>query len=120
MAAAARTSGTRSPLASTLYRGSTVSAISRAEAIARALASFALRVCERSAEYTARCAAFFVAAERTAVTDFAVRVRLAAASVGAAAILTRQRSARGPIQKYFFLLTWADPGLWLEEVRKIV
>jgi hypothetical protein len=50
MAAAARTSGTRSPLASTLYRGSAVSAISRAMATARALASFALRVCARAAE----------------------------------------------------------------------
>jgi hypothetical protein len=51
MAAAARTSGTRSPLASTLNRGSAVSAISRAIATARARASLALRVRERAAEY---------------------------------------------------------------------
>ncbi len=38
IAAAARRSGTRSPLASTLYRGVTVSAISRAVATARATA----------------------------------------------------------------------------------
>src|SRR5262245_16337138 len=43
MAAAARTSGTRSPLASTLYRGTTVLVISRVVAMERWRAAVALR-----------------------------------------------------------------------------
>src|SRR5258706_7084913 len=54
MAAAALTSGTRSPPASTLYRGRMVLAISRAVATARPRASVALRVAARSAEYAGR------------------------------------------------------------------
>ena len=51
-AAAARTSGTRSPLASTLYRGNVVSAISLAKA--RARASLARCASERCEEYSGR------------------------------------------------------------------
>src|SRR5438045_3621651 len=76
MAAAARTSGTRSPLASTLYRGSTVSAISRAVATARADASFDRRTIARCAEYavvfsTAGRASAGFATLRFATTGFA-------------------------------------------------
>src|SRR5262245_44061890 len=121
IAAAARTSGTRSPLASTFIRGSTVSAISRAVAMARARASFALRVCDRSAEY-ARAGAFG-AGRRVVTADFVedfARGFAVAASTGARPILTRLASARGPIQKVGFLFTWTDPGLWLEEVGPTV
>src|SRR5919106_761756 len=97
MAAAARRSGTRSPLASTLKRGST-SAYSRAVAIARARASFARRVRERAAEYTGRGVA-----ARTAALFFARA--LVAASLGDMPILTRLKSTRGPTQKTVFPFT---------------
>src|ERR1700674_5407195 len=102
MAAAARMSGTRSPLASTLYRGRTVSAISRAIATARALASFARRVRERSAEYKTRFAA--VGEATVDVVPF-LTDPLTAASAGVTPVLMRPRSARGPIQRYGFLFT---------------
>src|SRR2546423_9955224 len=113
MAAAARMSGTRSPLASTFRRGSVVSAISRAIATARARASFALRDCDRAAEYTGCCAAR-AAAACVAATDreaFARALLAGAAVVGVTPILTRPRSAREPIQKIGFLFTSADPDL---------
>src|SRR5580704_3114706 len=102
MAAAARTSGTKSPLASTLYRGRTVLAISRAIATARALASFARRVRERSAEYKARFAVL-----REATVD--VVDGLTAAFAGITPVLMRPRSARGPTQKYGLLITGDNP-----------
>src|SRR4051812_47536043 len=94
IAAAARTSGTRSPAASTLYRGRAGSAISRAIATARADASFCFRVWARAAEYAA---VFFFAV-------FAV-----AASAGPMPILTRLKSARGPTQKAALLITRGTP-----------
>src|SRR5262245_19786165 len=95
IAAAARRSGTRSPFASTLYRGSTVAAISRAVATARACASLVLRVCDRAAEY----AVGFFADERFA------EVSRVCASAGTDAKLIRQQSARGPAQNFRVLLT---------------
>src|SRR6266540_2593008 len=100
IAAAARTSGTISPLASTLYRGRTVSAISRAIATARARASVAFRLSDRSAEYSVRLRAVVCGAAATRAGR-AVAGRLAlllvAASAGPTLILKRLRSARGPI-----------------------
>src|SRR6476660_7659047 len=101
MAAAARTSGTISPLASTLYRGRAVSAISRAIATARARASVVFRVSDRWAEYSVRFRGVVVgAAVALAVrTTGRLALLLVAASAGPTAILTRLRSAICPIQK---------------------
>ena len=79
-------------------RGNVVSAISRDIATARARASLALRESERSAEYNVRLGA------RADLVDLCVPV---AASVGTTPILTRLRSAKGPIQKSGFLITVA-------------
>src|SRR3954470_22360275 len=96
IAAAARTSGTRSPLASTLYRGRTVSVISRAVATARARASVALREADRWAEYRRFCAG-------RVVVDGLRGVSCPAAP--ATPILTRHATARVPIQKIRVLRT---------------
>src|SRR3954469_24065444 len=96
IAAAARTSGTRSPLASTLYRGSTVSVSSRAVATARARASVALRVADRCAEYTRFCGA-------------GLRGVSCAAAAPVTPILTRQATTRLAIQETGVLRTLAAP-----------
>src|SRR6266508_3342700 len=119
IAAAARTSGTRSPLASTLKRGRTVSAISRAVATARARARRALRDCDRVAEYTGGRGR----AASLAAADFVAfpRDRVAATpSVGARPILTRPTSARRPNQKVALLFNWAAPNVWLMRLRTVV
>src|SRR5262245_35437485 len=96
MPAAARRSGTRSPLASTLYRGSTVSAISRAVAAARAAVSLLLRERERAAEYAAFCC---FEEDEDDDADGAVRpVRTCPASAVVADVISVE-SARDPIQK---------------------
>ncbi len=110
IAAAARRSGTNEPLASVLYRGSTVCAISRDIATARARASVTLRDCARCAEYrvVAAAGAGFGAGRRDelvrVVSDFAVRV-FGVAPAGAT-IPTRLAIARVLIQKFDFLFTW--------------
>src|SRR3954447_17843939 len=101
IAAAARTSGTRSPLASTLYRGGPVSVISRAVATARARASVALREADRWAEYRRFCAG------RVVVDD--LRGVSGAASAPVTPILTRHATARVPIQQIRVLRTLAAP-----------
>src|SRR5262249_50034721 len=120
IAAAARTSGTSSPLASTLYRGRTVSAISRAVAIEWARASFAFRVSERSTEYSVRLGACGVAVTcvtRTArceledptlveARDLVLTGFRVAAELCATPKLTSPKSAKVTIQNCAFLLTW--------------
>src|SRR5262245_53856182 len=118
MAAAARRSGTRSPLASTLKRGSAVSAISCAIATARARTSVAFRDCDRAAEYTgAGAVAAFLAVgvleAARAVVAFAVvlargLVVVAAASAETAPIPTRLTSAIGA-QSSSFLFKRTTP-----------
>jgi hypothetical protein len=85
-----------------LYRGRTVSAISRVIAVARAVASFARRVRERAAEYNARFAAMREATDD--VVDF-LTDGLTAASARVTPELMRPKSAIAPIQKYGFLFT---------------
>src|SRR5262245_5485987 len=101
MAAAARRSGTRSPLESTLKRGSAVSATSRAIAAARALARVALRERDRAAEYAVDRVVFLAADAFGAVRGEAfadalgrVRVPAAAASDVVAPKLPRPASAQ--------------------------
>jgi len=81
-----------------------VVAISRAVAIARARASFALRVSDRCAEYRAR----FVCgdAERVTVVRWMVAFLTGAASLDGTAIQTRPRSAKGAIEQRGFVLNW--------------
>src|SRR4030095_5006476 len=102
MAAAARTSGTRSPLASTLYRGSGVSAISRAIATARARARLAFRADDRDAEYRVRGRAGVLAEAGATAGRFA----FVSASTVPTPILTRPTSTNDPTRKGGLLITF--------------
>src|SRR5262245_61592186 len=99
MAAAARRSGTRSPLESTLKRGSAVSATSRAMAAARARASVCFRDADRSAEYAVdrdgrRAAVAGLAAGFAAVLELELRAGVFARALVAAAAASIGRAAR--------------------------
>src|SRR4051812_14193229 len=110
MAAAARRSGTRSPLASTLYRGVMVSAISRAVAAARAMSDFWRLEVARTG--------VFLRTVVDALLRFAVTRRVVgAASAGSVPKLTRQVTARVPIQKFVFRSTWRPAGCKLLEAQ---